>query len=310
VVAAPAAAAPVVAAPAAAAPTVAAQGSVSSLSATALSKERDYLRARVDELAMTGQALEVAQSDQAQQVQVLRREVEALQAERDVLEDTRRRMATDLEQSQQRQSGLEQALVQAQQGAAFQEVASDYTLALEAHVEDLRALFAETVERGAASESTQRTIVAQYLSRETAMQAMRGEETKLTDTLLAVLEHVYEGLDTLRQDIHNGVPAVPELAALPEVSGGELTPFEAPTLPPKPERPEIEPPAAPSPPPMPAASPAQEGPPPMPSVEATSEGAVTAEPAADASSLLDPQLAADLGLDGSPAHSSDVPYQD
>ena len=47
---------------------------------TEISQERDFLKARVDELSQTGRALESAQTGQAQEAELLRRQVEALQA--------------------------------------------------------------------------------------------------------------------------------------------------------------------------------------------------------------------------------------
>ena len=63
---------------------------------TEISQERDFLKAKVDELSQTGRALESAQTGQAQETELLRRQIEALQVERDVLEETKKRLTSDL----------------------------------------------------------------------------------------------------------------------------------------------------------------------------------------------------------------------
>jgi CheY-like chemotaxis protein len=220
----------------------------SSVALNVVSQERDFLKTRVDELAQTGKALEYAQTDQAQQNELLRRQLEALQAERDLIEDSRQRLAAELERSLYKQKELNQALVDTSQAQSESTGAdSQYVRMLEAHVDQLHGVFEAVTNQAAAGDVGLRTALARYQEREAALTGMRESENRLTDTLLAVLEHVYEGLDLLRQDIHNGVPEVPDLESLPEPPSGVPSPFVAPQLPLRPTRLDApEPAAAPS----------------------------------------------------------------
>lgn len=187
------------------------------------SAERDALQARVSELAQTGKALESAQSGQAQELEQLRRENEAISAERDLLEDTRRRL----------QGQLEQALVSSPGGQDVLEVQALRTrvASLEAFIRSLRGLLEETNAQASAGDDALRQVIAGYQHREQSILEVRAREAHLTDNLLAVVEHVYEGLDLLRQDIHNGVPEIPEMVDLPSAPLAVPDPFEPPTVP-------------------------------------------------------------------------------
>lgn len=309
-----------------------------------VSQERDFLQARVDELAQTGKALENAQTDQAQQNELLRRQLEALQAERDLIEDSRRRLATELERSQHKQKELNQALTGASQAQSESTGAdSQYVRMLEAHVDQLHSAFEAMTNQAAAGDIGLRTALATYQEREAALTGMRESENRLTDTLLAVLEHVYEGLDLLRQDIHNGVPEVPDLQSLPEPPSGVPSPFVAPQLPSRPTRLESTAPAVAPSAPMPethdiqeASSPVaqslegdtapvvddpsaarREAPTPtmnlddLDSLQAlASPRTPTEDPSLNVAGapLLDPELMAELGVDPSVNPGGDVPF--
>ncbi len=202
-----------------------------------ISQERDFLKARVDELSQTGRALESAQTGQAQETELLRRQIEALQAERDVLEESKKRLATDLEMSHQTQTDLKRALDNARQSSvAEQDSDAGYVQSLETHIDQLHAVVSELSQQALLADTELRTALATYQEREAALTQMRESENRLTDTLLAVVEHVYEGLDLLRQDIHNGVPELPELGELPHPPEGVPAPFVRPDLPPRPSR--------------------------------------------------------------------------
>ena len=100
----------------------------------------------------------------------------------------------------------------------------------------MNAAFAELSQKASRTDLELRQALATYQEREAALNQIRDSENRLTDTLLAVVEHVYEGLDLLRQDIHNGVPELPELGELPPPPEGVPSPLDSLALPPRPTR--------------------------------------------------------------------------
>ena len=113
---------------------------------------------------------------------------------------------------------------------------SEYIVALETYIDQMNAAFAELTQKASRTDLELRQALATYQEREAALNQIRDSENRLTDTLLAVVEHVYEGLDLLRQDIHNGVPELPELGELPPPPEGVPAPLDSPALPPRPTR--------------------------------------------------------------------------
>ena len=200
-------------------------------------EERDQLKTRVNELVQTGRALETAQQEQAQETERLRRQIEALQAECEVLEEARQRLAHELEVSQRGQNELRAEL----EDAWHRDTPGDsgdaaYIRALEGYIDQLHAGFDELAQNASSTDMELRATVARYQEREAALLEIRAGESRLTDTVLAVVEHVYEGLDLLRQDIHNGVPEPPALNPLPEPPEGVPAPVAKPQLPLRPSR--------------------------------------------------------------------------
>ena len=69
---------------------------------------------------------------------------------------------------------------------------SDYIVALETYIDQMNAAFAELTEKASRTDLELRQALATYQEREAALNQMRDSENRLTDTLLAVVEHVYE----------------------------------------------------------------------------------------------------------------------